>query len=175
MKLAWLSRSQDLFVNIFFCLLHPPWTNVSKQIFSNDYLSCFEGKYCAVPKTLFVCLLYIYTFPMASFKFFVQWTDLGLKYPFLVEKTAKSTKSKSFIYARLIVPTCKTINDIEFFSLILARYCLVQTLKRANIGCQDFWDKCLGWFLGCQYKQKLNILLQNERIQPGMVDLNTFC
>ena len=33
------------------------------------------------PKTLFLCLLYIYTFPIASFKFFVQWIDLGLKNP----------------------------------------------------------------------------------------------
>ena len=33
------------------------------------------------PKTLFWCLLYIYTFPIASFRFFVQWIDLGSKNP----------------------------------------------------------------------------------------------
>ena len=33
------------------------------------------------PKTLFLCLLYIYTFPIASFWFFVQWIDLGSKNP----------------------------------------------------------------------------------------------
>ena len=33
------------------------------------------------PKTLFLCLLYIYTFPIASFYFFVQWIDLGIKNP----------------------------------------------------------------------------------------------
>ena len=33
------------------------------------------------PKTLFLCLLYIYTFPIASFRFFVQWVDLGSKNP----------------------------------------------------------------------------------------------
>ena len=33
------------------------------------------------PKTLFLCLLYIYTFPIASFRFFVQWIDLGSKNP----------------------------------------------------------------------------------------------
>ena len=29
----------------------------------------------------FLCLLYIYTFPLASFWFFVQWNDLGYKNP----------------------------------------------------------------------------------------------
>ena len=39
------------------------------------------------PKTLFICLLYIYTFPIASFWFCVQWIDLGSK------KTLKLTHS----------------------------------------------------------------------------------
>ena len=30
---------------------------------------------------------------------------------------------------------------------MLARFGLVQPLKRAYIGYQDFWDKSLGWFL----------------------------
>ena len=33
------------------------------------------------PKTYLLCLLYIYTFPIAYFRFFVQWIDLGSKNP----------------------------------------------------------------------------------------------
>ena len=33
------------------------------------------------PKTYFLCLLYIYTFPIASFLLFLQLTDLGSKNP----------------------------------------------------------------------------------------------
>ena len=33
------------------------------------------------PKTLFLCLLYIYTFPIESFWLIVKWIDLGSKKP----------------------------------------------------------------------------------------------
>ena len=80
---AWTSRSQYLFENyFFFYLLHPTWPNFSEMSFSNEHFSCFEWKYCAVSQNVFfLCLLYIYTFPIVSFWFFVQWTVLGSKKP----------------------------------------------------------------------------------------------
>ena len=42
------------------------------------------------PKTLFLCLVYIYTFPIASFKFFIQLIDLGSKNP--LQWATKATK-----------------------------------------------------------------------------------
>ena len=44
-------------------------------------LSVLSDNTVQCPKTVFVCLLYIYTFPIASFCFFVQWIDLGSKNP----------------------------------------------------------------------------------------------
>ena len=45
------------------------------------------------PKTLLLCLLYIYTFPFASFCVFVQWIDLGSKNPLqLAHSGHKDTK-----------------------------------------------------------------------------------
>ena len=45
------------------------------------------------PKTLLLCLLYIYTFPIASFCVFVQWIDLGSENPLqLAHSGYKDTK-----------------------------------------------------------------------------------
>ena len=154
-----MSRSQYCFEKNFFAFYIQPGQISVNRFFQMIILAVLSENTVHCPKTQFLCLLYIYTFPIASFTFFVQWTDLGFKNPLpipdLVEKTEKSTKSKSLIYAsltRLIGQTCKTLNNLEFlfdnFFLILARLCLVQPLKRIYIGYQDFWDKSLGWFLG---------------------------
>ena len=39
----------------------------------------FKRKYCAVSENVFLFLLYIYTFPIASFHFFCELNDLGSK------------------------------------------------------------------------------------------------
>ena len=45
-------------------------------------------------KTLFLWLLYIYTFQIATFWFFVQWIDLGSKNPLqLVRSGYQDTKN----------------------------------------------------------------------------------
>ena len=82
MKLAWTSRSQYLFENHFFSFT----SNLTKfqwifflQLIILGFFS-MEILYC-VPKRYFFCLLYIYTFLITSFRFFVQWIDLGPKNP----------------------------------------------------------------------------------------------
>ena len=60
-KLAWKSRSQYLFEKKLFGLLYPTWTNFSEKIFSNDFLSCFEWKYCAVSQNvIFISFIYLH-------------------------------------------------------------------------------------------------------------------
>ena len=42
-------------------LLYPTWTNFSENIFSNDFLSCFEWKYCAVSQNvIFMSFIYLH-------------------------------------------------------------------------------------------------------------------
>ena len=40
---------------------------------------CFKWKYCAVSENVFLCLPYIYTFPIASFNFYCQLIHLSSK------------------------------------------------------------------------------------------------
>ena len=59
-KLAWKSRSQYWFEKKLFGLLYPTWTNFSEKIFSNNFLSCFEWKYCAVSQNvIFMSFIYL--------------------------------------------------------------------------------------------------------------------
>ena len=60
-KLAWKTRSHYLFGKKLFGLLYQTWTNFSEQIFSNDFLSCFEWKYCAVSQNIiFMSFIYLH-------------------------------------------------------------------------------------------------------------------
>ena len=51
----------------------------------------------------------------------------------------------------------------EGFFWFLARFGLVQPLKRANIGYQDFWDKSFGRFFGFQYTEMASNLQQQYK------------
>ena len=71
-KLAWKSRSKYLFEKNLFGLLYPTWTNFSEKICSNDFLSCFEWKYCAVSQNaIFMFFIYI---DFSNFKFLNFWS-----------------------------------------------------------------------------------------------------
>ena len=60
-NLAWKSRSKYVFEKKLFGLLYPTWTNFSEKIFSNDFLSCFEWKYCAVSQNvIFMSFIYLH-------------------------------------------------------------------------------------------------------------------
>ena len=72
--------SNNYLKKLLFCLLHPTWTNFSEKIFQMIILAVLSEQTGQCPKTQFLCLLYVYTFPIASF-LFVQWTDLGFKNP----------------------------------------------------------------------------------------------
>ena len=44
-----------------FGLLFQTWTNFSKKIFSTDFISCFEWKYCAVSQNvIFMSFIYLH-------------------------------------------------------------------------------------------------------------------
>ena len=64
-------------------LLYPTWTNFSEKIFSNDFLSCFEKKYCAVSQNvIFMSFIYLHFLNCIFFlKLFVQLTELVYKKP----------------------------------------------------------------------------------------------
>ena len=56
----------------FFGLSYPTWKNFSEQIFSNDFLSCFEWKYCAVSQNvIFMSFIYLHFF---NCKFLTLWS-----------------------------------------------------------------------------------------------------
>ena len=79
-KLAKRSSSQSILENIFFW----PWNTISlkKGVFSYtkvNFLGVLRENIVQCQKTFFLFLLYIYTFPMASFHFFCEINDLGSK------------------------------------------------------------------------------------------------
>ena len=72
MKLAWKSRSQYVFEKKLFGPLYPTWTNFSEKIFLNDFLSCFELKYCTVSQNIiFMSLIYLH---FSNCKFLTFWS-----------------------------------------------------------------------------------------------------
>ena len=80
-KLAWTSRSQYLFENYFFVFYIQPGQISVKRFVKWLFLAVLSENTVQCLQTLFLCRLYIYTFPIASFWFFVQWIDLGSKNP----------------------------------------------------------------------------------------------
>ena len=65
-KLAWMSRSQYWFENNLFAFLIQPGQILVKIFFSNNYLSCFEWKYCAVSQNVIFNVCYISTLPYSA-------------------------------------------------------------------------------------------------------------
>ena len=75
-KQAWMGRSEYLFENHFFCLLHPTWRYFNEQIFSNQYLSCFKGQFFAVSQNvIFMFVIYLH---FSNYKFFFKVLFNGL-------------------------------------------------------------------------------------------------
>ena len=71
-----------MYLKIFFFVFNIQPGQISvKRFFQMNILAVLSENTVQCHKTLFLCLLYIYTFPIASFKFFVQWIDLGSKNP----------------------------------------------------------------------------------------------
>ena len=54
-----MKEQVTIFIWFFFGLLYPTWKNFSEKIFLNDFLSCFEWKYCAVSQNV-ICMSFIY-------------------------------------------------------------------------------------------------------------------
>ena len=78
-KLAWRRSSQSILENIFLALKHH---SIEKSVFQDAYvnfLGVLSENIVQCQKTFFLCLLYIYTFPIESFNFFCELTDLGSK------------------------------------------------------------------------------------------------
>ena len=67
-KLASTSSSQSILKNIFLALKPH---SIEKKCFSN-FVGVFSENVVQCQKTFFLCLLYIYTFFIASFHFFVN-------------------------------------------------------------------------------------------------------
>ena len=72
-KLAWRSSSQSILENILLAKNTIPLKKSAYSWHIGNFFRCFEWKYCAVLENVFLCLLYIYTFPITSFHFFVNW------------------------------------------------------------------------------------------------------
>jgi hypothetical protein len=66
-KLAWESESQYL--------CEKTWTNFSENLFLNDFLSCFEWKYCAVSQNVIVMSFIYLHFSNSKFLTFcsIDW------------------------------------------------------------------------------------------------------
>ena len=72
---------EKLAINIGKLILALKHRSIKKNCFSwclGPFFRRFEGKYCAVSENIFLCLLCIYTFPIASLIFY-EYIELGLK------------------------------------------------------------------------------------------------
>ena len=79
MRLAWTSRSQYLFENYFFVFYIQSGQISLKSFIQMIILAFLSENTVQCPKTLLLCLLFIYTFAIVSLWFFVQLIDLGSK------------------------------------------------------------------------------------------------
>ena len=79
-KLAWRRSSQSILENIFFVL---NTISLEKKVFFMKLRSIFTvfwvKNIVQGQKTFFLCLLYIYTFPILSFHLFCEFIELGSK------------------------------------------------------------------------------------------------
>ena len=116
-----MSRSQYFFENDFFAFYIQPGQILVNRFFQMFILAVLRENTVQCPKTEFLCLVYIYTFQIASFfKFFFQLTYLGSKNPLqLAHSGVGLIKSKIHEIQEhdlcKLNQTCKTIYYTAFF------------------------------------------------------------
>ena len=93
------------------------------------------------PKTLFVCLLDINTFLIASFWFFVQWTDLGSNNPLqLAHSRYHDTKiwggSLDFNVSSIYYQSQQQFTEFKDMSQIYSFYLFLKVLYKIVKNCE---------------------------------------
>ena len=122
------------------------------------------------PNTVFKCLIYIYTFPIASFWFFVQWIDISSKknlaksqFPDLAEWVGFLTKYQKIdiglpVYTKWVQrQVCGDLVGlkIHWVIMLLHIFVCVNTLKLQELSPE--YDASVGIYFA---KERANISLQ---------------